>query len=65
MCIGLEACLTVRKGGALELPAGSSITVAGELVLEAGARVDPAALARVHTVGRGQLRIAAPPKVKN
>lgn len=60
-----EARLTVRQGGALELPPSVSITVAGELVLEAGARVDPAALARVHTVGRGQLRIAAPPKVKN
>ncbi len=60
-----EARLTVRKGGVLELPPGTSITVAGELVLEAGARVAPAALARVHTVGRGRLRTAVPPKVKS
>jgi hypothetical protein len=63
--IGPEACLTVRRGGALELPSGTSITVAGELVLEAGARVDPAALARVQTVGRGRLRVAALPKAGN
>ncbi len=63
--IGPEARLTVRQGGALELPPGTRLTVAGELVLEAGARVDPAALARVQTVGRGRLRVAAPSKVKN
>ncbi len=63
--IGPKARLTVRRGGTLEVPPGTSSTVAGELVLEAGARVDPAALARVHTVGRGRLRVAAPPKIKN
>jgi hypothetical protein len=63
--IGPEARLTVRRGGELELPPGTSITVAGELVLEAGARVDPAALARVHTVGHGRLRVAALPKAGN
>ncbi|HET9503520.1 MAG TPA: right-handed parallel beta-helix repeat-containing protein [Hymenobacter sp.] len=63
--IGPKARLTVRQGGALELPPGTRLTVAGELVLEAGARVDPAALARVQTVGRGRLRVAAPSKVKN
>ncbi len=56
--IGPAARLVVERGGALELLRYARVTVAGQLVVEAGAYFfrDPRAVVR--TVGRGAVRVA-------
>ena len=56
--IGPTARLVVQRGGALELLRYTNITIAGQLVVEAGAYFFRDPLAAVRTVGRGALRVA-------
>lgn len=56
--IGPTSRLVVARGGALELLRATKITVAGQLVVEAGAYFFRDPLAVVRTVGRGVLRVA-------
>jgi hypothetical protein len=56
--IGPNARLVVKKGGALELLPNTKVTIAGQLVVEAGAYLFRDARTEVTTTGRGQLQVS-------
>ncbi|QKG51268.1 right-handed parallel beta-helix repeat-containing protein [Hymenobacter sp. BRD67] len=55
--IGPTSRLIIKKGGALEVLRNTQVTIAGQLIVQDGAYffLDP--LAKVRTIGRGQLRV--------
>ncbi|QKG58644.1 right-handed parallel beta-helix repeat-containing protein [Hymenobacter sp. BRD128] len=57
--IGPGSRIVVRKGGLLELQPHTRLVLAGELVVEEGARFYQDPLAQTQLVGRGRLRVAA------
>jgi|GEM_PF-1003450 len=56
--IGPRATLRIQKGGALELPPHTKVTVAGQLLVDDGAYFWQDPQAHVATTGQGQLRVA-------
>jgi hypothetical protein len=57
--IGPASRLVVRRGGRLEIEPHTKVTIAGQLVVEAGAGFAAAAQAQVRAVGHGRLRLPA------
>ena len=59
--IGPAARLVVQRGGRLEIQPHTKVTIAGQLVVEAGADFDQAAAAEVQVIGHGKW-LGPPPK---
>jgi len=55
--IGPASRLVIKKGGRLRVQPHTKVTIAGQLVVEAGADFDQAASVEVQTVGRGRLQL--------
>ncbi|TVT41788.1 hypothetical protein FNT36_10220 [Hymenobacter setariae] len=55
--IGPQAQLVIKKGGALELPPHTQVTIAGQLLIEDGAYFFQDPQAKVITTGRGKLHL--------
>jgi hypothetical protein len=56
--IGPGARLVVKKGGTLEIRPHTTVTIAGQLIVEDGAVFSQDPSAEVHTTGRGRLQVS-------